>query len=446
MTAVSGTPPAKKAGPGTRDWLIRRNPDFRRFWAGQSISSFGDQVSLIALPTIAVVALHVSAWTFGLLSVVGYIAYPVAGLFAGAWVDRRSRRRVLMGADAVRLAAVGAVPVAAATGTLSVPLLFASSLVSGTATCFFSAAYQAYLPSVTPKADIAGGNALMEISNSSAQVAGPSLAGVLIGALGSACAMVVDAASYGLSVLSLALIRTEEAVPARRRRNLLPDVREGLVLVRRHPLLRRLTAATAVANIGRGLALELFLLFAYRGLGLRPVTVGLVLAAGSVAALAGATVCRALAERLGVGRTLLLAGVCKGAPWLLTPLALLGAPLPAMAAIIAASSFFIPVWNVTSISLRQYLTDPPVLGRVSATVRTLTSSAVPLAGLLGGGLATAGTALWGSRTGLAAVLALGGALWTGAALLLPPGFARVGGPDDAAARYGRVTTGQDGPV
>lgn len=443
---TGNAPAAREADrPAAPKWLIRRNPDFRRFWAGQSISSFGDQVSIIALPTIAVVVLHASPFVFGLLSASGYFAYPVIGLFAGAWVDRLSRRRVLIGADAVRLLAVGAVPVAAAFGALSIPLLFAASLVSGAATCFFSAAYQAYLPSVAPAQDIAAGNALMEISNSAAQVSGPSLAGILIGAIGSAYAMVADAATYGASVISLALIRGAEQPPARRRHNLLPDVREGLVLVWRHPLLRRLTTATATANLGRGLALELFLLFAYRALRLTPITVGFMLAAGSVATLAGSALCRKLAARFGLGRTLLVSGVCKGLPWLLTPLALVVPAIPLMVAVIAVSGFFIPVWNVNSVSLRQYMTDPAVLGRVSATVRTTTSSAVPLAGLLGGGLATAGTALWGDRTGLAVVLAFGGALWAAATLALPlRGMSRVTDPDDAVARFGRITALDDG--
>ncbi|MDT0343603.1 MFS transporter [Streptomyces litchfieldiae] len=441
MTVAGDGAPEESAGRTTRAWLIRRNPDFRRFWAGQSVSALGDQITRFALPTVALVSLHVSPWTFGLLSVTGFISYPVIGLFAGAWVDRLSRRRVLIGANAVRLVAVGTVPLAAASDALSVPLLFGVSLVSGAATCFFDAAYQAYLPSVVPADDLAAGNALLEVSTSTAQVAGPSLAGLLIGAIGAAYTLVVDAASYLVSIVSLTRIRGREEPPAKRRRSLLPEVREGLVLVWRHPLLRRLTTATALANVGRGLALEMFLLFAYRGLGLPPVTVGLMTTAGSVAALAGAMFCRALARRLGIGHTLLVAGFCKGVPWLLTPLALIGPAIPVMMAITFASGFFISVWNVNTVTLRQYMTDTDVLGRVSATVRTVTWSVIPLTGLLGGGLATVGTALWGSRVGLAAVLALGGAVWAGATLALPlREIGRVRESEDAVTTYGRIAT------
>lgn len=445
LATTDNSPAGKGGGKRARtwassNWLIRRNADFRRFWAGQSLSSFGDQVTLIALPTIAILALHASVLEVGLLASAGYIAYPVVGIFAGAWVDRLSRRRVLMAADMVRLVAVGAPALAAVLGYLNIELLFAVGLVSGAATCFFSSAYQAYLPSVVPNADIVNGNALMEISNSTAQVSGPSVAGILIGLLGSAFAMLVDAASYGVSVLTLALIRGAEQRPEKRRHNLLPDVREGLVIVWRHPLLRRLALTAALANVGRGLALELFLLFAYRALHLTPLVVGFMLAAGSLSTLLGSAVCRSFARRLGLGRAMLIAGIGKGLPWLLTPVALVAAPIPVMVGIIAASGFFIPVWNVNSVSLRQYMTDPDVLGRVSATVRTVTSSAVPLSGVLGGVLATIGVVLWGDRIGLAAVLALGGAIWAAATLVLPiPGMRRLRDADDAVSTYGRVT-------
>lgn len=429
MSAVSG-----------HGGLIRRSADFRRFWLGQSTSTFGDEITVVALPTVAILVLHAPAFVVGLLGSATYLAYPVFGLFAGAWVDRMPRRRVLMAADTARLLAVGAIPVAAVTHRLSIPLLFIVGLASGIATSFFTAAYQAYLPTLVPARDILTGNALMEMSKSSAKVAGPSIAGLLINWLGAPFAMIADAATYLLSVLSLGLIRGPDPRPARRRHNLLPDVGEGLTLVWRHALLRRLAITAALANVGRGLALELFLLFAYRGLQLTPAIVGFILAAGAVATLAGSAACRVLVRRFGIGPTLVGAAAAKGLPWLLAPLALALPPVPLMVAILAVSSFSLPVWNVNSLSLRQYMTDSDVLGRVSATVRTTTSSAVPVAGVLGGALAALGVAIWGDRTGLAIVLAIGGALWSLATLALPlSDFLRVRTPDDAIARYGRIS-------
>jgi len=424
----------------TSQWLVRRNRDFGRFWAGQTVSTFGDQVTALALPTVAIVTLHASVFYVGLLAASSYLPYPVLGLFAGAWVDRRKRRNVLIAADAVRLGALAIIPLIAALGSLNIWALFGVGFLSGAATCFFSAAYQSYLPSIAPERDIVVGNSLMEVSNSAAQVAGPSIAGALIGTIGSVSALLIDSASYGVSVISLMLIRTAERPPARPRRPLVADVREGLSLVWGHRLVRQMAMTTALANIGRGLALELFLLFAYRAIQQTPLVVGLLLAAGSVASLAGAALSRKIAQAAGLGRTLLLAGAGKGLPWLLVPFALVAPPVPVEVAVLVVSSFFIPVWNVNSVSLRQYMTDRAVLARVAATVRTATSSAVPLAGLLGGGLATAGSALLGTRLGLAAVLALGGALWAAATLALPlRGVWAIRDPDDAISRYGRVS-------
>lgn len=424
-----------------RAWLIRRNPDFRRFWAGHTISAFGDQITVIAIPTIAVVVLHVSTFVFGLLAAVGYLSYPVFGLIAGAWTDRLFRRWVMMGADAVRLGAVGVVPLAYALGFLNVPVLFAVSLVSGAATCFFSAAYEAYLPSVVSNDDIARGNAMMETSNSASQTAGPSLSGMLIGVLGPAMAMVADAASYAVSVLSIALIRGAEQRPPKPRHSLFPAVREGLVLVWRHSLLRRLAIATAVANLGRGMALELLILFAYKAMYLTPLVVGFALAVGSGATLIGSTVCRRLVASAGLGRVMLAAGFGKGLPWLLIPLTLVLPPIPLVLVVSALSGFFLALWNINTLSLRQYLADAGVRGRVSATIRTIASTAVPLSGVLAGGLATLATWPLGTRGGLAAVLAVGGALWAAATFALPMrSMYGVMNLEGAADTYGRITT------
>jgi hypothetical protein len=126
-----------------------------------------------------------------------------------------------------------------------------------------------------------------------------------------------------------------------------------------------------------------------------------------------------LTRRLGLGRTLVVSSVTKGLPWTLAPLALVFAPAPVMALVIAVSSFFIPVWNVNNLSLRQFLTESHLQGRVAATVRTLSWVALPVAGLLGGVFAQIGTALFGPRNGLAIVLVFGGALWSSATLFLP---------------------------
>lgn len=428
------------AGDTARRGLMRSSPAFRVFWAGQSVSAFGDQFTLVALPTIAIIKLHASAFEVGLLGSISYFAFPVFGLFAGSVVDRRSRRRVLILSDLTRLLAVAAVPIAYVAGGLDLLVLFTVGFVSGVATCFFAPAYQAFLPTVAPEDDIVNGFALMAISNSTAQAAGPSLAGVLIGALGAMYAMLADAISYGVSVLSLLFVHVQEVTVTKPRGNLVPDVREGLRLVWQHQLVRRMTMTTFLSNMGRGISLEFFLLFAYRSLQLSPFVAGLLLASGGVGTIVGSAVCRKLTAQVGLGRALILSSLLKGLPWALTPLALFLPPIPIMAVVLATSSFFIPVWNVNSLTVRQHLTDGELRGRVSATVRTTTSSAVIISGVLGGGLAALAVSVLGDRTGLALVLVIGGLVWAGATLALPAqGLWRIRELEDGAATYGRVS-------
>jgi predicted MFS family arabinose efflux permease len=312
--------------------------------------------------------------------------------------------------------------------------------IMGSAAVFFDVGYQSYLPALVADYDLTKGNARLEMSSSAAQAGGPPLAGLLIQFIGAANAIIVDSTSYLVSVFSLAAIRRPEQIPDRPRRNLWPEARQGVRIVFAHPLLSRLVITSACANLGRGLALELFILYAYRGLKFSPGVTGAVLAAGAVATMAGAALCARLAKRLGLGRSMLLSSVVKGIPWMFVPVALVYAPIAVMVVVIVASSFFLPVWNVNNVSLRQYLTDSAVLGRVSATVRTVAWATVPLSALLGGVLAQAGVALWGDRRGLATVLAVGGVLWSASVFALPiRRLAAVRTAKDAADMYGRVT-------
>jgi predicted MFS family arabinose efflux permease len=326
---------------------------------------------------------------------------------------------VLLLADAVRFAAIGSIPVAAITGHLTLAQLFAVGLVVGTASVFFNSAYQAYLPSIVTPDGITSANARLSVSETSAQVAGPTLAGLLINFFGAAGALLLDAGSFVASIVSLLLIRKREPRPRRERRSLVPDVREGLRVVFGNPLLRGLTLTSTLSNLGRGMALELFLLFAYTGLQMSPALAGAVLAAGNVGSLLGALTCNRVTARVGIGPMLLIGSIMKGLPWVFIPLALLGGAVPISIAVMILSGYFIPISNVTTLSIRQSLVSRQLQGRVAATTRTVTRTVLPLSAVLGGGLAQIGTGLLGPRAGLAWVLAFGGLLWTSATFLIP---------------------------
>ena len=180
---------------------LLRQPDFVRLWSAQSISQLGSQVSHLALPLVAVIALDASAFRVALLGTIEMLPFLLFALPAGVWVDRLARRPILVAADIGRALALGSVPLAAVVGHVTIWQLYAVGFVTGTLTVFFDVAYQSFLPSLVAKEQLVEGNSKLELSRSGAQIAGPGLAGLLIDAITAPYAVAVDAASFVVSAL-----------------------------------------------------------------------------------------------------------------------------------------------------------------------------------------------------------------------------------------------------
>jgi MFS family permease len=192
-------------GQGSR--TLWRQPDFVKLWAGQSVSRLGTEVSRLALPLVAIDVLHASTFEVGALTAMETLPFLLVGLPAGAWVDRMRRRRVLITADVGRCAALVSIPLASSLGALTIGQLYAVALLAGVLTVFFDVAYQSYLPALVDRDELMEGNAKLAASDAGAQVAGPSVGGFLIHAVGAATAVLADACSYVVSFVSLLMIR-----------------------------------------------------------------------------------------------------------------------------------------------------------------------------------------------------------------------------------------------
>lgn len=155
---------------------LLRHRDFRFLLSGAAASQLGSQVTLVALPLVAVVRLDAAPFQVGLLTAAETAAFLLVGLPAGAWVDRMRRLPVLIRADLVRCLAVGSVPVAAVAGVLTMVQLYVVALVTGLATVFFEVAHQSFVPQLLPREQLVAGNGGLEVVRSSAQVAGPGSA------------------------------------------------------------------------------------------------------------------------------------------------------------------------------------------------------------------------------------------------------------------------------
>lgn len=388
--------------------------DFNKLWLGQTVSLLGSAVTLFALPTLAVLVLHATALQVGALTALETLPFPVLGMLVGVIADRVSRRRIMIGADVVRLAALASIPLAALGKVLAMPQLYAVALITGSASAFFGISYQAYLPVLVPRERLTDANAKLEFSNSGSAMAGRAFAGVLVQWIGAAFALAVDAASYLVSVISLLTIRKHEpahAGPPLTPRQAAREMREGLAVVFKSDDLRWILCATATTNFGSAMIMAVFFIFAYRILHVQPGLLGVVDGFANVGFI-GAILAVRIRSRFGLRITLMGALFASGAASLAILLAVLGAPYVVLFVQGAIFAIAVPIYNVNQVSYRQGLIDVRLQGRMNATMRTFVWGTLPLGSIAGGWL--------GTVAGVQTTIAIGGLLACAAAVWILP--------------------------
>ncbi|HST63618.1 MAG TPA: MFS transporter [Mycobacteriales bacterium] len=384
-----------------------RNPDYVKFWTGESVSQVGSQVTLLALPLAAVLTLDASPWQMGVLNAASYLPFLLLTLFVGVWVDRARRRPAMVASALGRSAVLFSIPLLSAAGLLGMGYLYAAAFVLGVLTVVFEVTWQAYLPTLVDRDELVEANSTLQVSTSAAQVAGPALAGWLVALLTAPVALLVDACSFLVSTATLAAIRRPE--PAREvpaadgtpKEPVLRSIRAGLRFTLGDARLRACVLEAGTYNLFWLVLETTFLLYATHRLGMSPTLIGVVLGGGAVGALLAATVAGRLSARLGIGNTVTLSMVVGCAAPLLVPLA--GGPRPVEVGLLVLS-FFVggagsTVANIQVVSLRQAITPDSMLGRMNASYRFVSWGTVPVGALLGGWL--------GSAAGLRAALVVG---------------------------------------
>ena len=396
-----------------------RHPGFLKLLVGASVSRLGSQVTLLALPLVAIVTLGATPFQVGLLGAAGTLPPLLFGLPAGVWVDRRPARRLMVACDLGRGALLLSVPVGAGLGYLSVGQLCAVAFLSASLQLVDGLAASAFGPRLVTPERLVEANARLELSRTGAQVAGPGFAGALVQLLTAPFAIAVDALSFFFSAFMLGLIRLEERLPPPPDgRRFWPELSAGLRLVLGDRLLRPLVGATALLFFANGVFEAVQLLYLSRWLGLPPGVVGVVFGVGNVGFVLGALTVRRLSGRLGIGTTLVVAALALGLTDLTTP-ALGWLPDPAAAqpvtagALMAAGLLFgfsVIAFQVSSSSLRQSAAPDEMRARVAGTTQFLTGGLEPVAAIVGG--------LLGQTIGLQATLLLAAFGELAAALLL----------------------------
>jgi MFS family permease len=385
-----------------------RHRDFLLLWGGQTVSETGSAVTQLALPLTAVVLLKASTFQVGLLTAAATLAFAVIALPAGALVDRRSKRGVMIACDAARLLIIGSIPVAWAAGVLTMAQLYAVALAAGVCTVFFDVSYQSFLPALLEGEHLMDGNGKLGATQAFAELAGPGLGGGLVGAFGAAGAMAADAVSYAVSVASLLGIRYREprAQPAAgdeaARRSLRAEIAEGLRFVLGDPILRKIVACTATANLFLAMASAVQIIFLVRVLHVRPAYTGLIFALAALGGVAGGVLSGRMARWLGSARVIWFTLLVFVVPQFLAALAEPGWRVALFPIGFAASFFGGVVYNVAQVSYRQAITPPRLMGRMNAAVRWIVWGTMPLGAVIGGALGTAigiRPTLWVAFTG-----------------------------------------------
>jgi MFS family permease len=367
--------------------LLRERP-FRRYWSAQTISMFGDQISSIAMPLTAVLALKATAAEMGYLTALIWLPSLLFGVHAGAWIDRHGHRRAAMiAADLGRFVLLATVPVAAALGALGLTQLYAVAFGTGVLSVLFNVADSTLFVALVPADRYVEGNSLIYGSRALSFVGGPSVGGLLVQCLTAPFAIAADAVSFLGSALLLRRTRAEEPPttdPADR------AVVAGARFIAGSPIVRACLFACAMINLFTFAFAALFVLYAVRTLHVNPGVLGVVLGAGAVGGLLGAAATRRLSAALGLGWTLVLGAIVFTLPLLLVPLA--GGPKPIVLGLLFLAEFIsgvgVMVLDISLGSIFASVIPDAVRARVTGAFQAANFGTRPIGALAAGGLAT----------------------------------------------------------
>ena len=371
-------------GPPARPlWRDRR---FATYWAGQGISQFGDRITELALPLIAVTTLHASAPTVGLLTAAVW-APNILSLFIGSWVDHQLRKkRLLIVADVLRAVVLLSLPLAHWFGVVTMGQLVAVALLAGLGQVLYQTAYPSFFVSLVRRDQFVEANGLLSSTRSVSFVGGPALAGGLIQVFTAPVALVLDALSFVVSALLIGRVKVPERPVDEAEDGLLRRARDGMRLVLRHPYLRASLACVTTINFFNFVAAALLILFASRELGLSAGGIGLALGIGATGGVLGAVLAGRVTRRLGVGGTICVGAVLFSAPFALLPLAggTLWMRMGVLGLVEFLSGFGVMLLDVPLNALQTAVTPDEIRSRVVGAFSSINYGIRPVGAVLGG--------------------------------------------------------------
>src|SRR5258705_10988323 len=366
---------------------LLRQATFRRLWSSILISSFGGQVTMLALPLTAAVLLHATPTQMGLLTTMEILPFVLFSLPSGVWLDRVRKLPVYVAGESVMALVVASVPFAWWLGWLEMRWMYVAAFMLGTIYTSAGSAAQIVLTQVVARERLVEAHAKNALATSGSEVAGPAFAGALIKIVGAPLALLVDAALLIVSALILRGIVINEERRPRPDAHFLRDLKAGVRFVARHRLLVALAIAVGTWQMCHNAAVVVQILFATRTLGLSEQAVGLSYMGMGLGTIVASVFGNRISRRIGPGPCLVLGFAVCGAGWLLL------AAAPANAFGVAAFALMLMLFStgavlvfINFLALRQAVTPGPLLGRMTSTMRWLILIPAGPGALLGGWL------------------------------------------------------------
>src|SRR6266516_221652 len=350
-----------------------RNRDFLLLLSGQGISAMRTQVSQFAFPLLILALTHSPAQT-GLMTALRGLPYALFSLPAGALVDRWNRKLVMILCDTGRAIALASIPIAFATGWLTITQLYLVSLIEGTLFVFFHMAEAATLPHVVSQEQLSTATGQNEVLASSSVLIGPSIGGILY-TISSLLPFLADAVSYACSVCSLLFIKAQfqekrTAAPQK----LWIEVKEGLAWLWQHELIR-FTAIVTGGLITSSIGYVLIVVVMAQSQHASSFTIGLIFASGGAGSVVGALLASPIQKRFGFARVMIGATWIWARSWLLFVFAY----NPLLLGIANGLGYtIVPIFMVSQFSYRLVLIPDHLQGRVNSVFRLIAFGSQPV--------------------------------------------------------------------
>ncbi len=387
----------KNPQPMSADTAQALPTGFRRLVWSNLAAQTAEQISLAAVPIVAVLALQSGPGEIGLLATFQTLPFLLFSIPLGLLADRVSRKQLMVWAELLRAVSLLGLLAALLLGALSLPLLAVLGFAGAVGTVAFSVASPALVPALVGRESLARANGRLELARSAAYAGGPALAGALVAWAGASSAFVMAAMLSGAAAVMLFGILEPARAPMASRHPLL-DLKDGVGLVWGHPLLRPILLTAVAWNLAWFVLQAAYVPYAVRVLGLSAAEVGFTLAIYGAGMVLGALLAPRIVSALPFGRAIQLGPVFSVLGSVLM-LATWAYPSGALAAFAFFMFGFGPIlWTITSVTLRQTITPNAMLGRVSAVFVTVNMGVRPIGAAVGG--------LVGAQWGEAACLGL----------------------------------------